>query len=197
MANRDRNRHQPIAAVVVAAIAALISGCAAEGVPTPVQITAHPMAVAGRQGPPDPAKSVDVLAVCLAPLAEENVGVVSGRKVVARDLAQSVADTLVDLSDLDVAFVTHVAASEEEFATTIAPVKMTIIKAYLSSVYESKSAVVVLRIEHAGKVENFRGQNTGMNWGSSPEEMSAALRKALRQALQRARPHLTAIAAGQ
>lgn len=184
---------RPALAAVLAGMSIFITGCASSG---PIVLDVSP--IYGNAKPlPDPAESVSVLPVCVAPLDSDSVGIVYGQKIVAAGLAQALADALVDLSDRDVTFLTSVAANHEEFAASEAPAKLSVVKAYLTSVYDSKSAVVVLRVESELGVEYFRAQNTGLTYIAAAEEMSFALRKALQQALEESRPHLAAIAARQ
>jgi hypothetical protein len=75
-------------------------------------------------------------------------------------------------------------------------VRIRFAKTYIHDVHVTKSAVMVLKAEHAGGIKYFRGQRTDLNWTNGDNEFRNALIRALNDAVAKLRPELLKLAAG-
>lgn len=132
----------------------------------------------------------------LIPTAEETAGVLGSRALKPKGLDTLLVTRLESLSNRQyrVVVVRQDATSPYPQPTALT---ISLAKAYVQQVHDSKSGVVVLKIEGAGRVSHLRGQSTGLNWWGSSEEMAGALTDALDRALKQLRPQLDAAAAAE
>ncbi|WP_277556818.1 hypothetical protein [Ereboglobus sp. PH5-10] len=140
------------------------------------------------------------VAVTVLPYNETSAGSVYRKRVVTSGLDDRVAVELRNMSTADVRINAQITEQENissEAQTDTAGQRDTrqtvisIAKAYLHEVYQTKSAVVVLKLEREGiPARYFRGQVTGLIWTGSDSEYQNALIKALHKALQEMRPEL-------
>lgn len=126
--------------------------------------------------------------IALIPTAATTAGVLGSRTIKPEGLDTRLTTRLESLGNSEYRVIV-VSALE---APTAPPPAITIslAKAYVQQVHDSKSGVVVLKVEQAGQVHYLRGQSTGLNWWGSSEEMAAALTEALDEALRQLRPQL-------
>jgi len=132
----------------------------------------------------------------LIPTATETAGVLGSRALKPQGLDTLLVTRLESLSNHQYRVVV---LRQDATLPNPQPTALTIslAKAYVQQVHDSKSGVVVLNVEQAGRVSHLRGQSTGLNWWGSSEEMAGALTDALDRALKQLRPLLDAAATAE
>ncbi len=131
-----------------------------------------------------------VLRVRVQPYRAESAGVLFGRTLKTNGLTELLVTRLEACGREDLRII--VVASEED--TTPPDLTISIEKAYVQTLHDTKTGVVVLRIEQGDTVRHLRGQDTGLNWWGTGDEMAAAIGNALDRALAQLRPDFPALA---
>lgn len=131
--------------------------------------------------------------VVLIPTADATAGVLGSRTLKPEGLDSLLAARLESLGDRHYR-VAVVRQDSAAMGLASAALTISLEKAYVQQVHDSKSGVVVVKVEQAGHVSHLRGQSTGLNWWGSSEEMAGALTEALDRALAQLRPLLDAAA---
>jgi hypothetical protein len=184
----------PIVTARTTAKIALVDGAGDEAQPGG-QLQAKHLLIEGSAARPTAAVGRDMAPEVVIPLVvvkvdAEDHGMIAGRKVVVSGLDDWLAAAAVNLHPAGARFEPRIEAGGVEFASQ--GFRITVVQSYLRSIVESKSAVVVLRLEGLGPTQYFRGQETGPNWISGDAEIRGALRKALTIAFDNLRPVLLA-----
>lgn len=132
--------------------------------------------------------------IYLCPLEDKrggtaSLGTVGGRPFHVADLATWISQELECLGSSSV----EIVAAENIPDAAQFGLRPRLLKAYVDSIGLTKTAVVVLAIEFispGGQSETvvFRGQHAAMNWASSEEEVTNALRLALAECMGKVRP---------
>ncbi|MFT3866990.1 MAG: hypothetical protein QM715_00700 [Nibricoccus sp.] len=159
-----------------------LAGCTTE----PAKLTlATPVATSPTASAPATMKQVCLLLVEDQRTNSESLGQVAGRPFHANDLPAWIVQSLNNLAPGKYLISEKVPKDDAHLA-----IKVCILKAYVSNVLASKTAVIVLKVEYSLKGEAnptpviVRGQYTGPNWASGTGEVQTALQAALNQCMQ-------------
>ena len=141
-----------------------------------------------------------VVSVEVLPVTDQNAGNVFGSRMIVSGLDERLVDALNALNATgaknananDVRIDAKLCAAAAPAAPGVARVSFA--KAYIHGIYQTKSAVVVLKLEHAGGASYFRAQRTGLNWTGGEEEFRNALIRAFDEAVAKLRPELLKLA---
>ena len=198
-----RRRRSAGAIVATAAIVCAIAGCST---PAPKTLSLAPSRAAGGNlhateadaatGAAESGASVPrVFSVEVVPAAGQNAGNVFGSRMIVSGLDERLMEAL----NATVSKGAHINAALRMADTPAAPgvARVSFAKAYIHSIYETKSAVVVLKLEHAGNTSYFRAQRTGLNWTGGKGEFRKALIRAFDEAVAKLRPELLRLASAQ
>ncbi len=128
--------------------------------------------------------------VCLLQIEDqrtnsESLGQVAGRPFHADDLTAWIVQSFNDLAPERYVISEKVSKDEAPLA-----IKVIVLKAYVSNILSSKTAVIVLKLECCSKDKPasepviIRGQYAGPNWASTTSEVQGALQNALKQCMQ-------------
>lgn len=135
-----------------------------------------------------------VVNVYLRPMKEEAFGRIGDNKVLVSGFMDCVAAGLSGLGDADMGF--RVVPDDDtvrEDEEMDGKIYVSVVKAYIHNLMISKSAIVVLKMEHGGKVSYFRGQTTGVIWFGADAEFRSGIQKALGNALRKLHPALLSV----
>ncbi|MDR0901316.1 MAG: hypothetical protein LBM92_00910 [Opitutaceae bacterium] len=141
-----------------------------------------------------PATGASSVTVRLHPVKDEIYGTVGRRRVAVAGFEERLISDLQALGDAGTNIKVERVSDNNEPAANEGRISVSVAKAYIHQVADSQSAVVVLKLEHAGKASYFRGQKTGIIWIGHDEEFKAAFEKSLGMALAQMRPALLAAA---
>jgi hypothetical protein len=133
------------------------------------------------------------LRIRIIPFQEESAGVLFGRTLKPEGLNELLVSRLEHRSRRDLRVVASLDNNKAPLEPATADLTIAVVKAYVQTMHDTKTGVVVLRVEYAGKIRYFRGQDTGLNWWGSGTEMAAALGQALEQALTQLQPLLDSV----
>jgi hypothetical protein len=136
-----------------------------------------------------------VLSVEVVALLEQNAGNVFGSRMIVSGLDERLVDALNNTNAKDARINAKLCAAGAQTAAGV--VRVSFAKAYIHSIHEAKSAVVVLKLEDAGSTSYFRAQRTGLNWTGGDGEFRKALIRAFDEAVAKLRPELLKLAASQ
>lgn len=136
--------------------------------------------------------------VYLRPAKEEAFGRIGGSKVFVSGFTDCVVSGLRGLGTGDVGFrVVPENDAGVENTGNAGAIRVSVAKAYIHNLAVTKSAIVVLKLEHGGRVSYFRGQKMGVIWFGADAEFRSAIEGALGEALAKIRPALLAAANGK